>query len=75
MSAASQQRGGLAGVSRRWWGFAPQLFALQADWLSCHQSGCRHVMGGSLLQVAVVDVAADEEGDLTDLLTGRTDNG
>ncbi len=65
----SQQRGGFAGASQCRWGFAPQLFALQADRLGHHQSRGGEVVGGGLLLVSTVDVTGDEEGDLPDLLT------
>lgn len=66
---SSQKCGGLAGTSQRWWGFAPQLFALQADGLGHHQSRGGEVVSGSLLLVSTVDVTGDEEGDFPDLLT------
>lgn len=64
----SQQCGRLAGTSQPWWGFAPQLFALQVDGLDHHQSGGREVVGSSLLLMGAVDVAGNEESDLPDLL-------
>lgn len=65
--APSQQSRGFTGSPQDRRGFAPQLFALQADWL-CHQEGGgRQVVGGGLLLVSVVDVAGDEEGDFPDL--------
>lgn len=63
----SQQCGGLAGTSHCWWGFAPHLFALQGDWLGCHQSRRRQVVVGWLLLMNAVDVTGDEESDLTHL--------
>lgn len=68
----SQQCGCLAGTTQCWWGFAPQLFALQADGLSHHQSRGREVMGSSLLLMSAVDVTGDEEGYLPDLLTKQS---
>lgn len=68
ISVPSQQRGGLAGASQRWWRFAPQFFALQTDRLGHHQGRGREVMGGRLLLMSTVDVTGDEEGDLSDLL-------
>lgn len=63
-----QQRGGLTGTIQRWWRLAPQFFALQADWLGHHESRGGEVMGCSLLLMRAVDVAGDEQGDLSDLL-------
>lgn len=63
----SQQRGGLARASQRRWGFAPQLFALQADGLGHHQSGGREVVGSGLLLMSTIDVTGNEEGDFPDL--------
>lgn len=71
----SQQRGSFAGASQRWWGFAPQLFALQADGLGRHQSRGREVVGGGLLLMSAVDVTGDEEGDLPDLWTKQNRKG
>ncbi|PWA25589.1 hypothetical protein CCH79_00001400 [Gambusia affinis] len=59
---ASEQRGGLARASERRRGFAPQLFALEADGLGHHQSRGRQVVGGGLLLMRAVDVTGDEEG-------------
>lgn len=68
----SQQCGRLAGATQCWWGFAPQLFTLQADGLSHHQSRGREVMGSGLLLMSAVDVTGDEEGNLPDLLTKQS---
>lgn len=65
----SQQSGGLAGASQSWWGFAPQLFALQAHGLGHHQGWGREVVGGGLLLMCTVDVTGNEERDLPDLWT------
>lgn len=64
---ASEQCGSLARASERRRGFAPQLFALEADGLGHHQSRGRQVVGGGLLLMRAVDVTGDEEGDFPDL--------
>ena len=70
----SQQRGGLAGASQSRRGFAPQLFALQADGLGHHQSRGREVVGGGLLLMRTVDVTGDKEGDLPYLAMNQNRN-
>lgn len=68
-SELSQKRGGLTGTSQCWWGFAPELLALQADGLGHHEGRGREVVGGGLLLMGTVDVTRDKEGDFPDLLT------
>ncbi|KAF3842401.1 hypothetical protein F7725_024352 [Dissostichus mawsoni] len=56
-----KQRGSLAGASQSRGGFAPQLFALQADGLRHHQRRGGEVVRRRLLLMSAVDVTGDEQ--------------